>query len=91
MDDCQILSSVSKITPAYTHITELCQQLFKYNEIAHLMSHRTCGQVHELPKSHIDDNQAMITCVPYINFASATFGRYVWCGCICICRCRREL
>ena len=33
MDDCQMLTSVSKITPACTHITELlCQQVFIYNE-----------------------------------------------------------
>ena len=56
-----MLPSVSKITLVYTHITELCQQVFIYNEEAHCTSHTSYA--HELPQSHFGDNQAMITCV----------------------------
>ena len=59
--DITILSLGSKITPAYTHITELFQQVFMYNEEAHCSSHTICAQVLELPQSHFGDNQAMIT------------------------------
>ena len=54
LDDCQIPSSVfkitqkPKITQKITHITELCQQVFIYNEEAHCTSHTTCAQVFEL-------------------------------------------
>ena len=65
MDDCRMLPSVSKITPACTHVTELCQQVFVYNEEAHSASHASCAQLHQLPQSHVGDNQAVITYVLY--------------------------
>ena len=37
-----MLPSVSKITHEYTHITELCQQVFIYNEEAHCTSQTSC-------------------------------------------------
>ena len=86
MDECRMLPSVSNITAAFTHITELCQQVFIYNEEAHCTSHTSCVQVLELPQSHFDDNQAMST-VPYSHLASSRFRHFVWCGCICICKC----
>ena len=61
MNDCRMLPSVSKITPACTHVTELCQQVFVYNEEAHSASHASCAQVLQLPQSHVGDNQAVIT------------------------------
>ena len=45
MDDGRMLPSVSKITPACAHITELCQQVFIYNEEAHCTSHTSYAQV----------------------------------------------
>ena len=60
-----MLPSVSKITPACTHVTELCQQVFVYNEEAHSASHASCAQVLQLPQSHVGDNQAVITHVLY--------------------------
>ena len=48
MGDGGMLPSVSKITSACAHITELCQQVFIYNEEAHCTSHTTCAQVFEL-------------------------------------------
>ena len=65
MDDCRMLSSVSKITPACTHITELCQQVFIYNDEAHCTSHTSCAQVLQLPQSHFGDSRAIITYVLY--------------------------
>ena len=65
MNDCRMLPSVSKITPACTHVTELCQQVFVYNEEAHSASHASCAQVLQLPQSHVGDNQAVITYVLY--------------------------
>ena len=44
MGDCQILSSASKITPAYTHITELA------NRILYTMKKLTVHHIHHLPK-----------------------------------------
>ena len=55
-----MLPSVSKITPACTHITELCQQVFIYNEEAHCTSHASCAEVLQLPQSHFGDNRSMI-------------------------------
>ena len=61
MDDCQMLTSVSRITPACTNITELlCQQVFIYNEEAHCPSHTSCAQTLQLSQSHICGNGAMI-------------------------------
>ena len=60
MDYCGMLPSVSKITPACTHITELCQQVFIYNEEAHCTSHASCAEVLQLPQSHFGDNRSMI-------------------------------
>ena len=65
MDDCQMLPSVSKITPACTHITELCQPVFTYNEEVHCTSHTSCAQVLQLAQSHFGDNRAIITYVLY--------------------------
>ena len=65
MNDCRMLPSVSKITPACTHVTELCQQVFVYNGEAHSASHASCAQVLQLPQSHVGDNQAVITYVLY--------------------------
>ena len=61
MDHCQMLSSVSKTTPACTHMTEFCQQVFIYNEEAHCTSHKSCTQMLQSPKSHFGDNWEMIT------------------------------
>ena len=47
-----MLLSVSKITSAYTHITEPFKQAFIYNEEAHCTSHTSCAQVLELPLKH---------------------------------------
>ena len=58
-----MLPSVSKITPACTHITELCQQVFIYNEETHWTWHTSRAQVLQLAKSHFGDNQAVITFV----------------------------
>ena len=68
MDDCQMLPSISKITPACTHITELCQQVFIYKEEAHCASYTSCAQVLQLPQSHISDNRGMITYVLYPSY-----------------------
>ena len=65
MDECRMLPSVSNITAAFTHITELCQQVFIYNEEAHCTSHTSCAQVLHLPQGHFGDNRAMITYVLY--------------------------
>ena len=62
-----MLPSVSKITPACTHITELCQKIFIYQEEAHCTSHTSFAQVLQLPVSHfgITGNWAIITYVLY--------------------------
>ena len=65
MNHRRMLPSVSKITPACTHVTELCQQVSVYNEEAHSASHASCAQVLQLPQSHVGDNQAVITYVLY--------------------------
>ena len=44
MGDCQILSSVSKITPAYTYITEFA------NKFLYTMKKLTVHDIHHLPK-----------------------------------------
>ena len=67
MDDCQILPSIPKITPACTHIKELYQQVFTYKEEAHCASYASSAQVLQLPQIHISDNRGMIT---YVLFPS---------------------
>ena len=80
MDDCQMLSSIPKITPACTHITELCQQVFTYKEEADCASYTSCAQVLQLPQSHISDNRGMIT---YVLYPSCFWK--IWGLCIYIC------
>ena len=57
--------SVSKMTPACTHITELCQQVFIYKGEVRSTSHTSCAQMLQLPQIHFGDNRAMITYVLY--------------------------
>ena len=65
MDDFRMLPSVSKITPAFSHITELCQQVFIHTGEGHCASHTSCGQVLHLLESHFGDNQVIIAYVLY--------------------------
>ena len=66
MDDCLTLSSISKIIPAYTYKTELCQQIFIHNGEGQYTSYTSFFLVLELQQfiqSHVDDNLAMITLI----------------------------
>ena len=61
-----MLSSISKIIPAYTYKTELCQQIFIHNGEGQYTSYTSFFQVLELQQftqSHVDDNLAMITLI----------------------------
>ena len=60
-----MLPSVSKMTPACTHITELCKQVFIYNGEVCSTLHTSCAQMLQLPQIHFGDNRAMITHVLY--------------------------
>ena len=88
MDDCLALSSVCKITHAYTYLTELCQQVFIDNEAAQCTSHTSYGQLLELSRYHqvilVIIKQRLHIC--YIHLVSARSEHFVWCGCIYIYR-----
>ena len=49
----------------YTHITELYQQAFIYNEEAQCTSHASCCQLLELPQSHFGDDWEGILFIAY--------------------------
>ena len=63
-----------KITPTYTYITELWQQVLKYNQEARCTSQISCAQVLELPQGHVGDKLAMI---PYALYRSG-FCAYIY-------------
>ena len=71
-----MLPLVSKMTPAYTHITETFQQFFIYNEEAHFTSH-TCAQVLELPQSHFGGYVLHSSCFCKIHFVYCRY-KYIY-------------
>ena len=52
----------------YVYVTELCQQLYIYNEEVQCRSHTSCAQVLQLPQSEFGDNRegALFSMVTYV-------------------------